>query len=296
MNPRKLTPSMAALLAFEASARHESFTRAAEELSLTQSAVSRQVQSLEELLEIELFMRVGRHVVLTEVGKMYLRELGGALDRIRDATLQAIAYRSGGGSLHLAVLPTFGSKWLLPRLPTFYSKHPGILVHIHSRIGQFDLERSGMDAAIGVGDGQWPNAVSRHLIDEVLVPIVAPSSAIAKTIKTPEDMQKQLLLQVVARPATWKGWFAAQSMRTNDLRLGPQFELTSHLIQAVAAGIGVGLVPRLLIEDELKNGTLTIPLDAPSPTGVGYYLFESPRRASYTPLIAFREWLVGQKA
>jgi DNA-binding transcriptional LysR family regulator len=85
-------------------------------------------------------------------------------------------------------------------------------------------------------------------------------------------------------------------MRTSNLRLGPQFELTSHLIQAVAAGIGVGLVPRLLIEDELRNGTLTIPLDAPSPKGVAYYLFESPRRESYPPLIAFREWLVGQRA
>lgn len=115
MNPRTLNPSMSSLLAFEASARHSSFTRAAEELSLSQSAVSRQVQSLEELLGVELFDRVSRHIALTEVGRIYSLEVAGALSRIRDATVQAIAYRSGGGSLHLAVLPAFGTKWLLPR-------------------------------------------------------------------------------------------------------------------------------------------------------------------------------------
>src|SRR5512141_2816207 len=140
MNPRRLTPSMSWLVAFESAARHLSFTRAAEEVSLTQRAVSRHVQALEGLLEVALFRREGRQIELTGVGEMYLRELRGGLQRIRNASLQAIAYRSGGGSIHLASLPTFASKWLMPRLTEFYASHPDVLVHIHSRTGQFNQE------------------------------------------------------------------------------------------------------------------------------------------------------------
>ena len=124
MHPRRLTPSMSLLVAFEAAARQLSFTRAANELSLTQSAVSRQVAALEALLEITLFHREGRQIALTEVGAMYQRELTGALQRIRSASLQAMAFRAGRGSLHLATLPTFASKWLMPRLKDFYDGIP----------------------------------------------------------------------------------------------------------------------------------------------------------------------------
>src|SRR5580693_311790 len=120
MHPRRLTPSMSLLVAFEAAARHLSFTRAADELSLTQSAISRQVAALEALLEVTLFRREGRQITLTEVGAKYQRELSGALQRIRSASLQVMAFREGRGSLHLAALPTFASKWLMPRLKDFY--------------------------------------------------------------------------------------------------------------------------------------------------------------------------------
>ena len=141
MNYRHLTPSMSLLLAFEAAARHESYTRAALELSLTQSAVSRQVQALEQQLGLTLFRREGRQVQLTDVGRLYQREMSDALGRIRSATLQALAYQSGSGTLRLATLPTFGSKWLLPRLHDFYKTHPGMLVHINSRIEAIDCIR-----------------------------------------------------------------------------------------------------------------------------------------------------------
>ena len=148
MNYRNLTPSMSLLLAFEAAARHESYTRAAVELSLTQSAVSRQVQALEQQLGVILFRREGRTVKLTEVGRVYQREISEALGRIRSATLHAIAHQAGGGNLRLATLPTFGSKWLLPRLHEFYRRHPEVLVHINSRIEPVDFATSGIDAAI----------------------------------------------------------------------------------------------------------------------------------------------------
>ncbi|WP_341795939.1 MULTISPECIES: LysR substrate-binding domain-containing protein [unclassified Pseudomonas] len=294
MNPRTLNPSMSSLLAFEASARHGSFTRAAEELSLSQSAVSRQVQSLEELLGVELFDRVGRHITLTDVGRTYSLEVNGALARIRDATVQAIAYRSGGGSLHLAVLPAFGSKWLLPRLSDFYARYPEILIHIHSRVGTVEFTGTSLDAAICVGDGLWHGLNAHKLVDEDLVPVVGGDQEIAERYKSIEDLRKALLLRVAARPNLWLEWFKCQGAKTDRLRLGPHFELTTHLIQAVSSGIGVGLVPRFLVRDELANGTLRIPFESNSPTGTAYYLVIPPHKAAYRPMAVFRDWLIEQ--
>lgn len=292
MNPRRLTPSMSLLVAFEAAARHLSFTRAAAELSLTQSAVSRQVQALEELLQVPLFRREGRRITLTDTGTMYLREVGAALQRISSASLQAIAFRTGGGSLHLASLPTFAARWLMPRLNGFYASHPGILVHVHSRVKQFDLELAGIDAVIGVGDGVWPGLVAHHLMDEVVVPVISPALRQALPMGAPADIAQHLLLLVAARPHVWKDWFTAQGLPVNRMRLGPQFELTSHLIQAVAAGIGVGLVPSFLVEDELRNGVLELAFDLPLRTQAGYYLFVPPEKLQQPPVAAFRNWLL----
>lgn len=295
MNPRRLTPSMSLLVAFEASARHLSFTRAAAELSLTQSAVSRQVQALEALLEVALFRRDGRQIVLTEVGATYQRELTGALQRIRNASLQAIAFRVGGGALHLAALPTFAGKWLMPRLASFYAQHPDILIHVHSRIGQFDVELAGMDAAISVGDGSWPGLDSFHLIQERLLPVISPALALARPIQRAADVSDHLLLQVAARPAVWQQWFQVQGLPESGMRLGPQFELTSHLIQAVAAGIGIGLLPSFLVEDELRSGVLKLGIDLPLDTGLGYYLFVPPSRANLPHVATFKSWLLSMK-
>ena len=290
---------MSLLVAFDAAARHLSFTRAAAELSLTQSAVSRQVQSLEDLLEVALFRREGRHVVLTDIGKMYQGELGTALQRIRNASLQAIAYRSGGGSFHLAALPTFAAKWLMPRLNGFYAKHPETLVHVHSRIGRFDLELAAIDAVIGVGEGPpdeiWPGLVAHHLLDETVLPVISPALARSEPLRKPADLTKHLLLQVAARPDVWHRWFAAQGLPPQAMRLGPQFELTSHLIQAVASGIGVGLVPSFLVEEELRAGVLEPVFDRPLTTGASYYLFVSADKLKLPPIAAFACWLLQVK-
>lgn len=285
---------MSSLLAFEASARHGSFTRAAEELSLSQSAVSRQVQSLEELLGVGLFDRVGRHIVLTEVGRIYSLEVASALARIRDATVQAIAYRSGGGSLHLAVLPAFGTKWLLPRLSDFYAKYPEILIHIHSRVGTVEFASTRLDAAISVGDGLFHDVVAHKLFDEELVPVVGATSDTGNRFSSVEDLRSAQLLQVAARPNLWLEWFKTQGAKTDRLRLGPQFELTTHLIQAVSSGIGVGLMPRFLVKDELANGTLRIPFESISPAGTAYYLLIPPHKTNHRPMAVFRDWLMGQ--
>jgi DNA-binding transcriptional LysR family regulator len=283
---------MSLLVSFEAAARHLSFTRAADELSLTQSAVSRQVASLEALLEVTLFRREGRHIVLTEVGAMYQRELMGALQRVRSASLQAMAFRTGQGSLHLAALPTFAGKWLMPRLKDFYRRHPGIVVHIHSRIGHFDLELAGMDAVIGVGDGHWAGLTSHLLMQEELLPVVSPALAESQPIATPADLARHLLLVVTGRPLVWRQWFHKHNLPDAAMRLGPQFELTSHLVQAVTAGLGVGLVPSCLIEDELRAGSLKLAIALPLQTGLSYYFFVSPLKADLPHVSAFKSWLM----
>lgn len=291
MNYRNLTPSMSLLLAFEAAARHESYTRAAEELALTQSAVSRQVQSLEQQLGVVLFRREGRTVKLTEVGRLYQREISEALGRIRSATLHAIAHQAGGGSLRLATLPTFGSKWLLPRLHEFYRRHPEVLVHINSRIEPVDFATSGIDAAIVVAGGEQPGLICHRLHAEELVVILSPALAASRQIWTPADIARQPLLSVANNANAWGDWFSHHGLTHQSMRLGPSFELTSHLIQAVRADIGIGLVPRILITDELAEGKLISPV-LPYASARGYYLVYPPRNQALPALEAFRAWLL----
>ncbi|NBA93871.1 LysR substrate-binding domain-containing protein [Pseudomonas sp. R5(2019)] len=293
MNYRRLTPSMSLLLAFEAAARHESYTRAAQELSLTQSAVSRQVQALEQQLGLTLFRREGRQVQLTDVGRLYQREMSEALGRIRSATLQALAYQSGVGTLRLATLPTFGSKWLLPRLHDFYAAHPGMLVHIHSRIEAIDFETSEIDAAIGVGSGDLPGLISHRLHAEQLVVIASPSAAEHVEQLTPQQISEYVLLNVANNPHAWGEWFSHHGLPHRAMRLGPSFELTSHLIQAVRAGIGIGLVPRILVEEELHNGEVISPGEGIA-SQRSYYLIYPPRNEALPSLRAFKQWLLAQ--
>jgi LysR family glycine cleavage system transcriptional activator len=293
MNYRHLTPSMSLLLAFEAAARHESYTRAAVELSLTQSAVSRQVQALEQQLGLILFRREGRQVQLTDVGRLYQREMSEALGRIRSATLQAMAFQSGVGTLRLATLPTFGSKWLLPRLHGFYKTHPGMLIHINSRIDAIDFDTSGIDAAIVVGTTDLPGLISHRLHAEELALIMSPEAAQANGDWTPERIGELMLLNVANNPNVWGDWFSHHHLPHRLMRLGPSFELTSHLIQAVRAGIGIGLVPRILVADELTSGEL-ISLGQPFASQRSYYLTYPPRNEMLPSLVAFRGWLLGQ--
>ncbi|ALE88575.1 LysR family transcriptional regulator [Pseudomonas versuta] len=284
---------MSVLVAFEAAARHCSFTKAADELSLTQSAVSRQVQALEALLGVDLFNREGRRIELTAAGALYQHELSAALGRIRSATLQTIAFSSGGGTLHLAVLPTFGSKWLLPRMNDFYTRHSDIVVHIHSRIMHADLASAAgdMNAIIVAGSGPWPGFISHKLLTEKLVVVASPAALPEYRAMTPADLAaSHSLLNVVSRPNAWSDWFERHALDHRMMRSGPGFELTAHLIQAVVAGIGIGLVPRILVQDEIRAGTL-VTLFEPMESGRGYYLAYASRYQNLPSLMAFSEWL-----
>ena len=285
---------MSLLLAFEAAGRHNSFTKAAAELALTQSAVSRQVQALEALLEVVLFKREGRQIELTAAGALYQHELAGALARIRGATLQTISHRAEADTLHLAALPTFASKWLIPRMGDFYTRHPGSLVHIHSRIVRGDLSEGAQDmnAIICAGSGQWPGYVAHRLLSEKLVVVASPKAMPGYAHMSVHEAAKQLLLGVVSRPHAWADWFADIGLQgLPTMRLGPSFEHTGHLIQAVIAGIGLGLVPRILVQEEIAQGEL-VTLFEPMESGRGYYLAYPTHNQHLPSLKAFCEWLL----
>lgn len=290
MNYRRLTPSMSLLLAFEAAARHESFTRAGTELSLSQSAVSRQVQALEGQLGLPLFRREGRRVELTDAGRRYYLDLSDALGRIRSATLQVMSYQAAMGSLRLATLPTFGSKWLLPRLHEFYTLHPGVNIHIHSRIGPVDFANEEIDAVITVDTHPWPGLAAHRIDGEFLLAIHARQASLSEPLE-PAWAYSQTLLTVASHAQGWSDWFSHYQLEHRAMRLGPSFELTSHLIQAVRANIGIGLVPQALVQDELQRGELAS-LGTAIASGRTYYLMYPPRNESLPALHAFKAWLL----
>jgi len=284
---------MALLRAFEAAARQQSYTRAATELSLTQSAISRQIQSLEAQLGIALFRRQGRNVQLTAQGQQYFVEISASLGRIRSATLQALAHnQNSGGVLRLACLPTFASRWLLPHLHEFYAAHSGVTLHLHSRIGAIDFQREALDAAIMVGDAErsdWRGLDIHRLHNEFLIAIAAP--ALAAEITDIANVAAHTLLTVSSNPQAWAEWFAYHHLEPRYMRLGPSFELTSHLIQAVQAGMGLGLVPHMLVQDELQRGQLQA-LGSLIASQRSYYLVYPQSNESLAAVQAFTTWLL----
>lgn len=285
---------MSLLLAFEAAGRHENYTVAAKELSLTQGAISRQVQALEAQLGLALFQREGRSVRLTEIGRLYHIGIAESLGKIRGATLQAMTHSSGVGTLRLATLPTLGSKWLLPLLPDFYQRHPGITVHLNSRIGNVDFGNGELDAAITVG-APPSELISHPLFEEQLIAIApVKGSKPRETAATARTIVDRPLLTVATNPQAWTAWFSAHGMDPQKMRAGPRFELTSHLVQAVMAGIGVGLVPLALVKDELSQRKV-IAVGKPIPSQRAYCLVYPQLNRSLPSLIAFRDWLLTQR-
>ncbi|KQT54673.1 LysR family transcriptional regulator [Aureimonas sp. Leaf454] len=289
---RKLLPSTGALAAFDAVARSGSFTAAAEALSLTQSAVSRQVALLEAQLGTPLFARTSRSVTLTEAGRAYAAAIGPALSEIRRVTLQMMTKRHAD-TLELAILPTFGTRWLMPRIPRFVADHPGITLNFATRIGQFDFAREGLDAAIHIGRPDWPGAECRFLMGETVAPVCSPDFLEAHPISGASDLLGLPLFHMASRPGAWSGWFGAAGLGQASEE-GMRFEQFSLVSQAAMAGLGVALMPLFLIERELSSGRLVIahPHVVESPSA--YYLVAPSFERGGAALSAFSDWIVGE--
>jgi LysR family glycine cleavage system transcriptional activator len=293
ISPR-LVPSLGALQAFEAAARHLSFTRAAEELRLTQGAVSRQVAALEAQLSVRLFERVRQRIVLTPAGSAYAAEVRDLLGRLAAATLSTMAFKTTGGTLSLAVLPTFGTRWLIPRLPRFFQKHPEVTINFATRIVPFDFAREPFDAGIHFGHPDWPGAAFHRLMGESIVPVASPALLKRLAIAEPADVLRAPLLQQATRPQAWGEWLAAQGIDPASGRAGPSFEQFAMVAQAAVAGLGMAIVPRFLVEEELASGQLVQPFARPVESGQAYWLVYPENRADRPALAAFRDWLLDE--
>lgn len=208
---RRFLPSTALLAAFEAAARTGSVTLAAKELSLTQGAVSRQIKSLEEQLGVELFVRERQTIRLTPAGEAYAREICDALRKISTASFNLRA-NPRGGTLNLAILPTFGTRWLAPRLPRFLAQNPGVTVNLATRLSYFDFRSEPLDAAIHFGSPDWPGAEMVLLRSEEVVPACSPELRKQFHFRSAGDIRKALLLSISTRPNAWDQWFLAQGV------------------------------------------------------------------------------------
>lgn len=286
---RRFLPSISLLVAFDAVFRTGSTAAAARELDLSQSAVSRLVQSLEAQLGRPLFVRQRRRLAPTDAARVYAARVSRALDSVQRASMEFIA-NPGGGSLSLAILPAFGSRWLAPRLGRFSVAHPGITINLATRLRPFSFAMENFDAAIHFGAADWPDAEHMKLFDEHLTACVAPGLLARHPVAGVDDMEGLPLLQIETRPTAWDHWFAAQGGRPprGGGMLVDQF---APMIQAAMAGLGVALLPHYLAEPELAEGRL-MPLLRTAVAGSGSYWLAWPAaRSTHPPLLAFRAWL-----
>lgn len=286
---RRFLPSIALLSAFEAAARTGSMTLAARELSLTQSAVSRQIRALEEQLAVDLFTRERQSIRLTAAGEVYAGEVREALLRIGTASLNLHA-NPRGGTLNLAILPTFGTRWLAPRLPAFLAQNPGVTINLATRLSYFDFRTEALDAAIHFGEPDWPGAEIMLLRSEQVVPTCSPELKAHYDFREPADLRKAPLIGILTRPTAWDHWFEAHGAPAGNSH-AMFFDQFATVAQAAMAGVGVALLPTFLIQDELASGKLVRAMDLVMESAERYYLVWPTKRSTYPPLTAFREWL-----
>lgn len=288
-------PNVGALMAFEAAARHESFTHAAKELFLTESAVSRQIATLESNLGVRLFVRARQRVMLTRAGRLYSTQVRRSLETLDRDTLSIIAHGGGGGYLELAVLPTFASQWLIPRLKDFNDRHPDVRVNMGVRTDLFSFEESHFEAALHYGKPTWPGTSADYLFGEEVVPVCSPA-LLAKPVKKVHELLAYPLLHSTTRPHAWTQWFAALGVDDHLTMQGVRYELHTMLVAAAAAGLGIALVPKFFVEGRLQQLGIVIPFETPRPiaSDAAYYLVYPTALSHGKPLELFRAWLLEQ--
>lgn len=288
---RRLIPSTTALTAFDVVARLGSLSAAAVALDLTPGAVSRQIVALEEQLGASLIIRNNKGVSLTKKGERYAKGVSEIIEKIRLISLDAMSRDNISSLLRLAIPPTFGTRWLLPRIPDFVQRHPEVTINFSSRIGRFDFEAEGLDAAIHVGRPDWPGCDCQLLLKESVVPVCSPEFFSKNRIDEPASLLKTLLLEMASRPQAWRQWFLHFGI-TETYREGMRFEQFINVSQACRAGLGVALMPSFLIANELASGQLVTALDLPVVSQNAYYFVSPHEKAGEAPVSRFRAWLI----
>jgi LysR family transcriptional regulator, glycine cleavage system transcriptional activator len=288
-------PSLNGLRAFEAAARHLSFTQAASELNVTQTAISHQIKRLEQELGIRLFVRQNRALALTPEAREYLPGIRAAFNDLRLAT-DRLLRRDDDHALTVSTLASFAAKWLLPRLAAFQEAHPGIDVRITTSTKLVDFQSENIDAAIRYGRGQWPGLRADWLMADELFPVCSPNLLRSnKPLKCPEHLRDHVLLHTSnANSDDWRLWLTAAGLPPNLSRQpGVTFDLIFMTIQAAIDGIGVAMGRTSYVQDDIAKGRLVVPFQITLPADAGFYLISPEGRADSPKLSAFRNWLLG---
>lgn len=287
---KKLLPSISMLTALDATARKGSFTRAAEELSVTHGAISRQIQALESQLGVSLFVRSARGVSLTEIGEKYAAEVSSVLSTLRNASLKVISDPKGS-TIDLSVMPAFGTRWLIPRLPDFLKQHSDITVNFVTRHANTRFEEDHIDVAIHNCEPSWTGAESAFLLGQPAYPVCSPELSERLSGQLLPDDPDLPLLGLKSRPGAWRDWFAEGNLEEPHEHNMMIFENFSTLTHAAVAGLGVALLPRFLVNMELEQGTLIELSKRATANEMAYYFITPRKKKGYEPVRLFRRWL-----
>lgn len=282
-------PSLSGLRAFEATARHLSVTHAAGELNVTPGAVSLQIRDLEQSLGVRLFERRPRQLSLTEDGEGYFKAMRSAFRLMREATDELLA-RARPATLSISCTPTFAAQWLVPRLPHFEERFPGLDIRISASNRLVDFVRDGVDIAIRHGFGRYEGLVSERLLDDDLVPVIAPALRETVPLDAPNDLCDHVLIHDVHRQ-DWRLWLEAMGVAGIDAMRGPVFNDSNGAIEAAKAGDGVILVRLSLVAREIQERRLVAPFSRGVSTGLAYYIVYPPGALDRPAVTALRQWL-----
>lgn len=293
---KRLVPSMAALQCFEAAARHLSFTRAAEELHLTQSAVSKQVAQLEEMLRHHLFLRIRRRLQLTPAGALYLAEVNKILTQVDMSSRYILSYGEQTEVLKVATQPSFGVRWLIPHLKGFGKRYPNIHLDIRNEMEPFALLQAKADVVFFYGQGTWPGATCIELFGEDVLPVCSPELLQGRTLDDASELSDFVLLQSTTRPEAWHEWFLEQGLHSANSYHGPRFDTFHMCLSAAQAGCGVALVPSYLAACELAEGKLVVPWAHRMRSNGAHFLAFSEHAAEVPKVRSLVDWIAGQVA
>ncbi|SDW79847.1 DNA-binding transcriptional regulator, LysR family [Celeribacter indicus] len=293
---RRFIPSLSALECFDAAARHRSFTRAAEDLGLTQSGVSRQIAALEAFLGLPLFRRIGSRLVLTEAGEGYLRETHRLLGELETSAIDTVRGRSLRDALVIEAPVSFAAHWLVPRLARFTAARPDLLVEIVGAAGGAERVPERVDLAIRRGRGAWAEARADPLCPEVLTVIAPPGMPAEDLSPGPLDFGRVPTLQNAARPDLWMTWLRGSGVKHSGAIRGPRFDTSALLIAAVGAGLGLAVVPRLYVADAVKQGLVREPFAHRPATPESFWALRPESRLPHPETSRFLAWLAEELA
>lgn len=289
---RRFLPSLSALHAFDASVRFLSFTRAAESLGLTQSGVSRQIQNLEQFIGLKLFERAGPKLVLTDDGRRYYDDVSRILATLEEATIDAVRGSKARGLLKIGIPPTLMRRWAPSVLARFSKANRECFYEVVPCKHAIDWETSEIDVAIVRGHGNWQNVRSQFLMDETMVVVGAPEVLQKGSLSSDAELLDYPLIQNSSRSSLWLQWLRGADIHLNKRIIGPRLPTMDMIIESAVHGLGLAVVPKIFVRQELASGQLMMALTREQSSGENFYFCISQRNAAAKNVTLFRDWLI----